>query len=152
MKVAPFGLAAIAFAQSLPSQTLPEGPGKVVVERMCKNCHGLENVVRAKRTKDKWSEIVDDMVSRGAKGSDSEIDQVIDYLSVHFRAKATTKVNVNKADASELSAALAISPADANTLVGYRTEKGSFKSIQDVMKVPGIDAKKIESVQDRIEF
>ncbi len=141
-----------ALCAALPAQTLPEGPGKSVVERMCKSCHGLENVVRAKRTKDKWSEIVDDMVSRGAKGSDSEIDQVIDYLSVHFGAKATTKVNVNKADASELSAALAISPADANTLVGYRTEKGSFKSIQDVMKVPGIDAKKIESVQDRIEF
>src|SRR6266404_3849505 len=72
----------------LPAQTLPEGPGKAVVERMCKSCHGLENVVRAKRTKEKWSEVVDDMVSRGAKGTDDEFDQVIDYLSAHFGAVA----------------------------------------------------------------
>jgi len=141
-----------AVCAPLRAQALPEGPGKAVVERMCKSCHGLDNVVRGKRTRDKWSEIVDDMVSRGAKGSDSEIDQVVDYLCAHFGAEAATKVNVNKADASELTAALGISAADANALVGYRAEKGSFKSIQDVMKVPGIDAKKIESVQDRIEF
>jgi competence protein ComEA len=145
------GLAAIACAP-LPAQTLPDGPGKAAVEKMCKSCHGLENVVRAKRTKDKWTEIVDDMISRGATGSESEIDEVIDYLSAHFGAPAAARVNVNKAGASELTAALGISAADANALVGYRTEKGSFKSIQDVMKVPGIDAKKIESVQDRIEF
>ena len=129
-------------------QTLPDGPGKAVTERMCKPCHGLENVVRARRTEDKWSEVVDDMVSRGAKGTDAEIDEVIRYLSLHFGPK----VNVNKAGASDFKESLGISASDADAIVQYRTEKGSFKSIQDLMKVPGIDAKKIESFKDRVEF
>jgi competence ComEA-like helix-hairpin-helix protein len=138
-----FGLSAMALGQSLP-----EGPGKAVTERMCKPCHGLDNVVRERRTKDRWTEIVDDMVSRGAKGTDAEIDQVIDYLAAHFGAT----VNVNKAEAPELIGILGLSAAAADAIVRYRAEKGSFKSIQDLMKVPGIDTKKIESVQDRLTF
>jgi competence protein ComEA len=138
-----FGLSAAALAQSLP-----EGPGKAVTERMCKPCHGLDNVVRERRTKDRWAEIVDDMVSRGAKGTETEIDQVIDYLAAHFGVT----VNVNKAEAQELIATLGLSATDADAIVHYRTEKGSFKSIQDLMKVPGIDTKKIETVQDRLTF
>ena len=152
MNVALFGFAAVAFVQSLSSQTLPEGPGKAVVEKMCKGCHGIENVVRSRRTKDKWSDIVDDMIARGAKGTDSEADEVVDYLSTHFGADAIQKVNVNKAGAPDLTSCLGISAADANTIVRYRADHGSFKSIQDLMKVPGIDAKKIESNRDRVEF
>ena len=134
------------------AQSLPEGPGKAVTERMCKPCHGLENIIREKRTKDRWAETVDDMVSRGAKGTDAEIDLVIDYLTAHFGATAARTVNINKASASELSTALGLSTGDADTIVHYRAEKGAFKSIQDLMNVPGIDAKKIESVQNQIEF
>jgi competence ComEA-like helix-hairpin-helix protein len=152
MKVALFGLAAFAFAQTLPSQTLPEGAGKAAVEKMCKGCHGLENIVRSRRTRDKWSEIVDDMVARGAKGTDSEADEVVEYLSTHFGADAVQKVNVNKAGAPDLISALGISTADADTIVRHRAGHGSFKSIQDLMKVPGVDAKKIESNRDRVEF
>lgn len=152
MKVVPFGLVAFAFAPSLPSQTLPEGPGKAVVERMCKGCHGLENVIRARRTRDRWTEIVDDMVARGAKGTDSEADEVIEYLATHFGPEAVRKVNVNKAVASELTSTLGVSDAEAGAIVRYRTEHGSFKSSEDLLKVPGIDTKKIESNRNRLEF
>ena len=57
-----------AFAAAALAQDLPDAPGKAVVERMCKACHGLETIVSAKYTKDRWGEIVDDMVSRGAQG------------------------------------------------------------------------------------
>ena len=152
MKVALFGLAAVAFAQTLPSQTLPDGPGKAVVEKMCKGCHGLENIVRSRRTRDKWSDIVDDMLARGAKGTDSEADEAVEYLATHFGPDAVQKVNVNKAGAPDLISALGISVADADTIVHYRADHGSYKSIQDLMKVPGIDAKKIETNRDRVEF
>src|SRR5580658_9424128 len=110
-----FALAAIGFAQ-----TLPEGPGKAVTERMCRGCHGLDNVVRARRTRDKWAEVVDDMVSRGAKGTDAEADEVIEYLSAHFGpGSATAKVNVNKATASDLTGSLGISAPDAEAIVTY---------------------------------
>lgn len=152
MKRALFFLAAVAFSQTKPSPTLPEGPGKALVEKMCKGCHGLENVVRSRRTRDRWTEIVDDMVARGAKGTDSEADEVIEYLSTHFGAETVAKVNVNKAGAADLTSALGISAADAETIVRYRADYGTFKSIQDLMKVPCIDAKKIESNRDHVEF
>ncbi|MGA3238194.1 MAG: helix-hairpin-helix domain-containing protein [Bryobacteraceae bacterium] len=134
------------------AQTLPDGPGKAVVERMCTPCHGLENVVTARMSKDRWGNIVDDMVSRGATGTDEDIDQVINYLAANFGKSDAKKVNINKASAAELTEALDISAADAAAIVSYRTDKGSFKELKDVTKVPGIDTKKIEAAKDRLEF
>lgn len=136
-------------AASAAAQTLPNGPGKAVVERMCTPCHGLENVVRARMTKDRWGSVVDDMVSRGATGSDDEIDQVIAYLGTNFGLK---RINVNKASPEDLASVLGIPPADAAAIVAYRNEKGSFKELRDLAKVPGIDAKKVEAAKDRLEF
>jgi competence ComEA-like helix-hairpin-helix protein len=134
------------------AQVLPDGPGKAIVQRMCTPCHGLDNVVRARMTKDRWSKVVDEMVARGATGTDDEIDDVVDYLAAHFGPANTKKVNVNKADAAELAAVLGISAADASAILSYRTQNGPFKSWQDLAKVPAIDIKKIESEQDRVEY
>jgi competence protein ComEA len=134
------------------AQTLPDGPGKAVVERMCTGCHGLENVVRARLTKERWGFIVDDMVSRGATGTDDEIDQVINYLAANFGKSDAKKININKASAADLATALEISEADAKAIVSYRTDKGAFKELKDVTNVPGIDTKKIEAAKDRLEF
>jgi competence protein ComEA len=135
------------------AQTLPDGPGKATVQKMCTPCHGIENVVRARMTKERWGSVVDDMVSRGAQGTDDEIDQVINYLAANFsRSAAVKKVNVNLANAADIAAALGISAADAGAIVTYRVEKGNFKELKDVTKVPGIDTKKIEAAKDRIEF
>ena len=141
----------LCLAVPVAGQTLPEGAGKAIVEKMCTPCHGLENVVRARNTKERWGSIVDDMVSRGAVGSDDEIDQVIAYLAANF-SKSPAKVNINKASAADLTAALDISAADAAAIVSYRTDKGDFKQLDDVTKVPGIDTKKIEAAKDRLEF
>jgi competence protein ComEA len=141
-----------AFAVAALAQTLPEGPGKAVTQKMCTPCHTLDNVVKARLTKERWAKEVDDMVTRGATGTDDEIDQVIDYLATNFPPGAKMKVNVNKAAASDLVLGLGISAADAATIVKYRTANGKFKEFQDLTKVPGIDAKKIENAKDRIEF
>jgi competence protein ComEA len=146
-------LSAALLPISAAAQTLPEGPGKATVQKMCTSCHALENVVRARMTKERWGTVVDDMVSRGAQGSDDEIEQVINYLAANFgRSAAVKKVNVNSANATDIAAALGISAADAGAIVAYRGEKGSFKELNDLTKVPGIDTKKIEAAKDRVEF
>jgi quinoprotein glucose dehydrogenase len=66
--------------------TLPDGEGKPVLQRMCVGCHTLETVLKARRSAEKWEEVVDNMVARGARGSDAEIEQVIEYLARHFSA------------------------------------------------------------------
>jgi competence ComEA-like helix-hairpin-helix protein len=138
-----------AFGLILPvaAQDLPAGPGKAVFEKMCTQCHGVEGVVRSKMSKDRWMTIVDDMVSRGAKGSDEEIDTVIDYLAANFGRK----VNVNKATASDLTA-LGLTADEAQAVIKYRVEKGTVKDIDELAKVPGVAAEKVTGLKDRVEF
>jgi mono/diheme cytochrome c family protein len=78
-----FVLAATTAAQK-DDVKLPDGPGKALVERVCSGCHGLESVVRARNTKERWNTIVDDMVSRGATATDDEADQIVNYLAANF--------------------------------------------------------------------
>jgi hypothetical protein len=64
--------------------TFPDGPGRAAVEKVCTPCHALENVVRARMTKQRWGTVVDDMVSRGATATDDAIDQIVNNLAANF--------------------------------------------------------------------
>ena len=143
------GLVLMSLAAVAAAQTLPDGPGKAVTEKMCLPCHGLENVVKNRLTKDRWAKEVDDMVARGATGSDEEIEQVINYLAANFGA---AKINVNTAVAADIASGLGISSSDAAAVVSFRAANGKFKNMDDLGKVPGIDTKKIASAKDRIVF
>lgn len=135
-----------AWAQS--AEDLPNGKGKAQVVRVCGQCHGVEVVMKQTNTPEGWAGVVDDMVSRGAQGTDDDFDLVVSYLSAHFGPK----VRINKADAKELSTALEISPADADAIVHYRETTGNFKNWSDLAKVPNIDLKKLEQGKDKIDF
>jgi competence protein ComEA len=150
-------LAAVSLPLALSAagqSDLPEGPGKALVERICSGCHGVGVFTYNRATKELWGAVVDDMVSRGAEGTDEEINQVVEYLSKNFGpAKAAgQKVNVNKASAEELAKTLAISQENAGAIIQYRTKNGNFKNLEALKSVPGIDGKKIEEKKDRIEF
>ncbi len=93
------GLALTAQAQS----SLPDGPGKAVVERMCTTCHGLNVVTGQRMTKPRWADQVDDMVSRGAVGTDEDVKQVVEYLSRNFGKDQPPDGNAEIAAAPESS-------------------------------------------------
>lgn len=121
---------------------------KKLFERTCSRCHTLVSTYRMRNTRERWAEIVDDMVSRGAEATDDEIEQIIDFLTAHYG----TKVNVNKASAQELSRSLGISIMAAKSIVDYRAKNGAFEKVADLRAVPNVDWKAIESQKDRIEF
>ncbi len=143
-------LGAVSMVQA--QSGLPDGPGKAVVEKVCSKCHDLEGVVHSKNSKEGWSKIVDDMVSRGAEASDQEIEQIVNYLTTAFGRKATTKVNVNKAPASEIASTLGIGSDTAVAIVEYREKNGAFKQWQDLGKVSGLDLKQIADKKEQVEF
>jgi competence protein ComEA len=60
-------------------------------------------------------------------------------------------VNVNKAGELELES-LSLTRAEAEAVVQYRTDKGAFKTLDDLKNVPGLDYKKIEAKKSRIVF
>ena len=132
---------------------LPDAPGKATVERVCGSCHGPELVVGRQESRDGWSAIVGDMVQRGATGSEDDLAEVVDYLATNFpKGGAAGKINVNKATAADLQTALGITDKQAAAIVQYRGEKGNFKSAEDLEKVPGIDASKIEAKKAKLAF
>lgn len=70
--------------QQKQDQQLPAGPGKEALERVCSACHGAEIVVGRGLTRDGWTQVVSDMVQRGAQGSEDDFTQIVDYLATNF--------------------------------------------------------------------
>jgi competence protein ComEA len=130
---------------------VPDGPGKATMERVCGSCHGAEIVLGKKLTRDGWSQIVMTMIQRGAQGTDDEFADIVDYLTNTVSADAA-KINVNKATAKQLQTGLEISDKDADAILHYREANGDFKSVDDLKKVPGVDAAKIEAKKGKLSF
>jgi cytochrome c oxidase cbb3-type subunit 3 len=64
-----------------PGAQLPDAPGRETVQRICSACHPAQIVVGRGMTRQQWGGIVSNMISRGAKGSDEEFAEVVDYLA-----------------------------------------------------------------------
>jgi len=61
------------------------------------------------------------------------------------------KININRATAAELEAALeGIGPGLAQRIVDYRNANGPFKKIEDITKTTGIGEKRFEAIKDSI--
>src|ERR1700723_3018955 len=86
---------------AVQAQDLPDGKGKDLVEDRCSSCHGLDLFLAEHDSKAQWSQIVNEMVSRGATGSAEELATIVDYLTAKFGPEAA-KLNVNIATAEEL--------------------------------------------------
>jgi len=134
------------------AQDLPDGPGKEVFNRVCTQCHGLDQIIELKQTKAEWSALVDTMVQYGAVAKDEEFDVIIDYLAKNFGKAAADKIKVNKATAKEIESGLSLTTKEAEAIVQYRQKNGDFKNLQDLLKVTGVDGKKIEAAKDKIGF
>jgi competence ComEA-like helix-hairpin-helix protein len=153
----------LTFALASDDTALPPGDGQAIVQQKCASCHALKVVTGKRASKQQWSTIVDQMVTRGAEVSDDDIDTLLDYLVKNFGPSTgqagaekghdrTGPVNVNTANASELAAAVDLTAAESTSIVSYRERNGNFKEWRDLTKVPGVDAKKIESNKDRLVF
>ena len=68
-----------AFAQA-PVSPLPDGPNRDTVQRVCSGCHSVQMFAGRGMTREQWGGIVSNMISRGAKISDEEYDQIVNYL------------------------------------------------------------------------
>jgi hypothetical protein len=52
-----------------------------LVEERCSECHALTTVKVARKTHDEWEATVERMVELGARLSDQQAEEVVDYLS-----------------------------------------------------------------------
>ncbi len=66
----------------------PDAPGKDVTQKVCAACHSAEVTVSQGKTRQQWAEVITSMVSRGAKATDQEFSQVLDYLAKNLPPQA----------------------------------------------------------------
>jgi competence protein ComEA len=142
---------AALFAADMTAQ-LPDGAGREETERLCKNCHDLARSVSKRQDRDGWHGTLTKMAALGTRMTDKEFLLVLDYLAKHFPADEVPPLNVNEATAIELESRLSLRRSQAAAIIAYREKHGKFQSIEDLKKVPNVDAGKIEAKKDRIVF
>ena len=140
----------VAFATAAAAQSLPDGPGKETFESVCSLCHSPSAPMGKQRTRSQWELKISEMLQEEPDVTQAERAAILEYLSANF--KPGGKIYINKAAANDLETALSISAKDAAAIVRYREQKGDFKSVDDLKKVPGIDGAKISAVKDRLAY
>ena len=142
---------AICLASSLMAQ-LPEGPGKEATTRVCSDCHEIQRAIAPRLDRDGWKAEINKMVNMGANASEQDFALILDYLAANYPAGSLPRLNVNKAAAIDFETRLSLKRSEAAAVIEYRTKHGPFKSIEDLKKVPGVDAAKIEIKKDVLAF
>jgi competence protein ComEA len=140
--------AAVLLCATAHAQSLPDGPGKELVDVVCTVCHDTERIVKQHKTKVEWQDKILEMLQECPDVVQEERDRIVEYLSKNFFKKA----NVNQATSKDLAAVLEIPEKDADAIVRYREQKGKFKTLDDLKKVPGLDTAKIEAKKERLEY
>ena len=137
-------------AQHEQYSELPAGPGKSTLIRVCSKCHSPDNVIANGQDRAGWEDTITKMAGYGAVATDDEFTQILDYLEKNF--PAATTIHVNQATAPQLESGLGLSTAEAEAIIDYRKKNGDFKSLDDLKKVPNVDAKKLDAKKDSLAF
>jgi competence protein ComEA len=65
-------------------------------------------------------------------------------------SQPTRLINLNTATASELDSLPGVGPSTAKAIISYRTKKGSFSKVEDLLNVPGIGPAKLAALRDQV--
>lgn len=130
-------------------QTLPDGPGKETFQMVCSMCHSPDAVIGKQGSKQWWQSKVTEMLQESTDIPASDVDAIVAYLAKNF---PVVKIKVNQAGAKDLETGLELTSKESEAIVQYRAAHGSFKTIDDLKKVPGLDSVRIESKKDHLEF
>ena len=134
------------------TRPMPDGPGKAETVKMCSTCHDLDKSLSLKQDRAGWQRTVEKMVAFGLKTTEAEVNIVVDYLTRSYPADDVPRLKVNEAEAIEFESILSLKRSQALAVIKYREKNGKFKSIEDLKKVPGLDAAKLEEKKDRLIF
>lgn len=147
-----FFAAFLVLASAAVAQQLPDGPGRAETEKLCKQCHEVARSISPRLDRDGWGQTMTKMTAFGMKSTSEEYALVLDYLVKNYPAEDVPRINVNQATAIQLESVLGLRRSQAKEVLAYREKNGDFKTIDDLKKVPGLDAAKLDAKKDRILF
>ena len=86
--------AAISFATVQQTPSLPDGPGKQILNRACTSCHTLDPIFTYRMTnKERVADMVSNMVATGAVLSAQEVPVLVDYLFDNLGPKSAASTD-----------------------------------------------------------
>lgn len=128
---------------------LPDGRGKEATVKVCGTCHPADRGASVRLTRAGWQDVIAKMLTLGAKGTDAELREVLDYLSTHFKGDAMAPLNLNRATSIELEAVVGMLRRESKVWMAAR-QKTPCTALEDLKKVGGVDFSKIEKRRDRL--
>jgi hypothetical protein len=111
--------------------------------KLCVRCHPSDKIVEGRRYRTQWDQVLEQMVARGATGTDQEFDVVFDYLVSEFG-----RVEINKAPADEIAQVLHLEQGVADTIVKQRP----FADFDTLTALPGVPVEELTKRRDAIVF
>jgi competence protein ComEA len=124
-----------------------DGPGKPEIVKVCSGCHDAEIVLAALKTPAEWSETLESMAQQGADATPDEWRLIERYIDTNFAL-----IQINKAAADDLQRTMDVTSEVAAAIVARRRDNGAFKSIDEIKKVAGVDAAKVDARKNRFVF
>ena len=67
-------------------------------------------------------------------------------------AQPSRTININTATAAQLETLTGVGPATAKAIISYRTTKGLFTKVEDLLNVPGIGLSKLAAMREEISL
>lgn len=77
-------LAACGASGDNPGSEAQVMSGQALLETRCIQCHSLDTVTNTTKTPDGWHENVENMVLRGARLNEQEIEVLVAYLAAEY--------------------------------------------------------------------
>ncbi len=134
------------------AQQLADGPDKDLFLKTCSKCHEIDRVLSQRQDADGWQATVAKMQGYGLQAEPADLRRIIAYLATSLPANAIEKLNINTATRIDFESTLSMKRSVAAAVIDYREKNGPFKSIDDLKKVPGVDAASIDSRKDSLTF
>jgi competence ComEA-like helix-hairpin-helix protein len=143
--VAVIALGTVVSMAAVQPEARPAPPPEFT--KVCVRCHPSDKVVEGRRYPAQWDQVIEQMVARGATGTDAEYDVIYDYLVAQYG-----RVAINTAPADEIAQVLHLEPNVADAIVQHRTGAGKFTDFDALAAVPGVPVAALEKLRDAIVF
>jgi DNA uptake protein ComE-like DNA-binding protein len=88
------------------------------------------------------------MTAHGAQFTSAEQDEVVAYLADQL----PEKVDVNLLSERLLETKLGFTPEEAAVIVAWRTTNGRFRSVDQLLSVPGVATERVNTIRRRLVF
>jgi competence ComEA-like helix-hairpin-helix protein len=133
---------------------LPDGEGRTEVTVSCAGCHDLRQVITQKKSKVAWRSSLQKMVSEYKAPVDrQDFPVLVAYLSANFGDKnpiTQLPMNINTSPAESLARLPGIGAAAAAAIVESRNSAGAFASVEDLLRVKGIDVTTLNKIKSYV--